>query len=696
MSISQGVIDPDDERPIDDRFKDFFENFTIDGEKKYLRKIKDLVDTKDIGYLVVDCSDLSAETSLALKVVEDPIVSVNGAEKAVRDIITERRDEEKDVSVRFKNLPTEKTQIREIGSEHLNRMIELEAVLTRTSPVKPYGDEITFTCGECGNDMDKSQKPWQKLQKPKKCDRMDCGARKSKIYINPDELDDLQDRQIVKIQEKPEKVGTNPRWKHGFILGDLVEDCSAGDRVRLTAIVRPKIPRGRDADPVFEAVLRVNYIEPLNKEADEIEINDKERERIEELASDDDVMQKLRDSIAPAIYGHENVKEAIALTLFGADRKKAGGSELRGNSNILLIGDPSTGKSVILKYAGKIAPRGLYTSGKSSTGVGLTAAAVKDDITESWTLEAGALVLADKGVCAVDEFDKMSNKDRDSIHEAMEQGSVNVSKAGITASLNARTSVIAGANPKHGRFDSFKPVADQVNLDPALVSRFDLIFKITDDPDHERDAKVAEHMAKSRYKNLRDSEDEIEPVIDPDLLRKYIAYARRLDDLELSEDALNVCLEFYLKLRDSQKHETEEDSAVAIATRHFESLLRLSESYARIRLDTEIKEQDAERAKILLKDVLEEMGVDPETGELDVDSWLTGEPKSQRDKIKELEQIIKDLAEESDDGKANVKSILSEVNDLGIEKDYARSLLDKMKDNGDVLELEPGKYKLPY
>lgn len=692
-TVDLSLQDDEEELSVKDKFKNFFEQFTVDDEKIYLKQIKDLIDCKDGDFVVVDCKDLTSETDLSREVINNPESTIDAAEKAVEEIVNERRDNSKEIEVRFKNLPVPRTEIRDIGSEHLNKMVEIEAVLTRSSPVKPYADIIQFECSECGNIISKPQKPWEKLKKPPKCDRMDCGAGKSKLFIDESKLDSLTDRQIVKIQEKPEDVGTNPRWKHGHILGDLVERCRAGDRVRLTAIVKPKIPKGRNAEPVFDPILKINYIEPLDKEADEIEISDQEEEKIKELANSEDILNKLRRSIAPAIHGKDNIKEAVALTLFGAERKKVGGSELRGSSNILLIGDPSTGKSVILKYVGKIAPRGLYTSGKSSTGVGLTAAAVKDEITESWTLEAGALVLADKGVCAVDEFDKMSNNDRDSIHEAMEQGTVNVSKAGITASLNARTSVIAGANPKHGRFQEFKPVGDQVNLDPALLSRFDLIFKMVDEPDETTDEKVAEHMAKSRYENQRDSVDEIEPEIGPDLLRKYIAYARNIKSPELSDEAFKVCKKFYLNLR--KKSEESEDSPISIATRHFESLLRLSESYARIRLSNEVTKRDALNAKNLLDNVLKKMGLDPATGEVDVDTYLTGEPKSQREKITVIENVIDDLSEESeyDDG-APVKKILKKAENEGISKDMARTLLEKMKDNGEVFEMQDGVYKI--
>ncbi len=202
--MTEDLIGPSDEeqKPMDERYKDFFENFSKDGEKKYLNEIKDLVDTKDKSYLVIDCGELSTETDLARDVITSPIMSINAAENAVTDVIQERRDESKEVDVKFKNLPKKRTRIRNIGSEHLNKMIELEAVLTRTSPVKPYGDKITFTCGECGNEMVIEQKPWEKLKKPQKCDRMDCGAPKSKMYIDPKNLSNLTDRQIIKIQEK--------------------------------------------------------------------------------------------------------------------------------------------------------------------------------------------------------------------------------------------------------------------------------------------------------------------------------------------------------------------------------------------------------------------------------------------------------------------------------------------------------------
>lgn len=682
------IKDSDDEnRSMKDRFKQFFETYTKEGRKIYLNEIKDLVDTKDKDSLVIDCGDLSAETNLSNQVIENPLLSKNGAEEAINEIISERRDENKDIVARFKNLPMEKIQVREIGSENINQMVEVEGLLTRASDVKPFAKRITFKCSECGNEMNRDQKPWAKMKKPPKCDRMDCGAPKSKIYIKNEDTK-FENWQSVKIQERPENLsgGQTPRYINGVLKRDIVDIAPPGTRVTVTGIVKATPPVGRDKKPVFGKIIEVNYIEPLEKEVEEIEIDETEEERIKELASDPNVMNKIRKSIAPAIRGHDNLKEALGLVLFGGSKMDLpDGTVLRGNSNILLIGDPGTGKSVILKYIENIAPRGMYTSGKSSTGAGLTAAAVKDELTGSWALEAGALVLSDGGVCAIDEFDKMSNKDRSSIHEAMEQGTVSVAKAGITATLNARTSIIAGANPKHGRFDKYKPVADQVNLSPTILSRFDLIFKIVDEPDEEKDSKIAEHVL-----GIRKDISKVEPPIEPEMMKKYVAFARRQVNPKMTKESMEKIKDYYLQMR--QTGNESEDSPIPITARQLESLIRLAESHARMRLSEKVEQEDAAETVRLMDKVLKDMGLDPASGELDVDSWMTGEPKSQRDKIELLEDIIKEISKDKEEG-APMKTILKKSDEANIEKNTARNLIEKMKENGDIIEKRPGVYQ---
>ena len=274
------------------------------------------------------------------------------------------------------------------------------------------------------------------------------------------------------------------------------------------------------------------------QEFEEIEIDPEEEKLILEMSCDPEIYEKIRGSIAPSIYGYDDVKEALALQLVsGFEKHLPDGARIRGDIHILLVGDPGIAKSQLLRYMIKISPRGIYTSGKSSTSAGLTATAVKDELGDGrWTIEAGALVLADKGIAAIDEMDKMDNEDKSALHEAMEQQTISVAKAGVMATLKSRCSLLAAANPKLGRFDKYEPIAPQINLTPALMSRFDLIFVLTDDPDTKRDSAIAQHILKSNYAgelatqiawNPDISQEDIDnalmvikPVIDPELLQK--------------------------------------------------------------------------------------------------------------------------------------------------------------------------------
>lgn len=320
--------------------------------------------------------------------------------------------------------------------------------------------------------------------------------------------------------------------------------------------------------------------------------------------------------------------------------------------------------SQLLRYVHRIAPRSVYTTGKGTTTAGLTATAVRDEIDGRWTLEAGALVLADKGIALVDEIDKMRNEDRSALHEAMEQQTISVAKAGINATLKARCALLGAANPKYGRFDKYTPIAEQIDLSPTLLSRFDLIFVMTDDPDEERDAALAKHILDThelgeklaKFKNvvasglskeaLEVESEKVKPVIEPELLRKYIAYAKRTVFPVLTEEAKQKIIEFYLSMRGRIK----ENSPVPITARQLEALIRLAEASARIRLSDKITAEDVERVIRITKRSLEQIAIDPETGEIDIDYAFSGTSKSQRDRILTIKKIVEDLEKEFEKG----------------------------------------------
>ncbi|MDQ2050926.1 ATP-binding protein [Natronolimnohabitans sp. A-GB9] len=358
--------------------------------------------------------------------------------------------------------------------------------------------------------------------------------------------------------------------------------------------------------------------------------------------------------------------------------------------------------SQMLGYIQNIAPRSVYTSGKGSSSAGLTAAAVRDDFGDGqqWTLEAGALVLADQGIAAVDELDKMRSEDRSAMHEALEQQKISVSKAGINATLKSRCSLLGAANPKYGRFDHYEPISEQIDLEPALISRFDLIFTVTDQPDEEKDKNLAEHIITTNYAgelttqreqmnqpDVSESEidemtDQVDPEIDADLLRKYIAYAKQNCHPRMTEEARNAIRDFYVDLRSQG---TDEDAAVPVTARKLEALVRLSEASARVRLSDTVERHDAERVIEIVRSCLQDIGVDPETGEFDADIVEAGTSKSQRDRIKNLKQLISDIEEEYDEG-APVDIVLDRAEEVGMDQSKAEHEIEKLKQKGEVYE----------
>ena len=370
-----------------------------------------------------------------------------------------------------------------------------------------------------------------------------------------------------------------------------------------------------DVKPIKEVKIAVPAPQPPTPE---------EEAKIIELSKDPWVHRKIMTSIAPSIFGYEHIKEAIMYLLFGGVSKSLPDVNVRGEMNALLIGDPGTAKSQLLQYVARIAPRGLYTSGRGTTAAGLTAAVVREK-GGSMSLEAGALVLADKGIACIDEMDKMRPEDRVAIHEAMEQHTVSVAKGGIVATLNARTAVLAAANPSLGRYEPNRTVAENVPLPVTILSRFDLIFVLRDVPNKESDAKMSRHILEIHRRGV----SPVEAPVDAELLRKYVSFAKTIKPV-LSEEALKQLSDFYLAMRSASETE---GSPVAITARQLESLVRVAEARARVALRKEVTAEDAGAAITIMKRSLEEVGIDLSSYKMDIDLIMTGRPKSIRDRL---------------------------------------------------------------
>jgi len=587
--------------------------------------------------------------------------------------------------IRFRNLPKEKgytVAVRNITAEYIGKFLAVEGLVNRISDVYPKVQNALFVCNRCDEHNWIAQDK-RMLIEPSRCRA--CG--KTDFRFIPEESKWI-DVQRLEIQEPLEmlKGGEQARRIELWVEEDMTDLATAGDQVMVTGTVRLKPPKMKGS--VYDKSLEVNHIEPVEKDFEELDITEAEETEILSLSKDPQLYDKIIDSIAPSIYGYREVKEAIALQLFGGRHGKVlpDGTKVRADMHLLLIGDPGVAKSRILQFVDQIAPKSIYVTGKGTTGAGLTATAEKDEMADgAWTLKAGALVLAGGGIAAIDEFDKMDKEDRGAMHEAMEQQTISVAKAGIIAKFKANTSILAASNPKFSRFDNYKPLAEQFDIPPTLISRFDLIFPIRDILDQETDRAIADKML---LMHQSDAEmKQIAPQIGAELLRKYIAYARRTIKPELKANTAGKIKEYYVALRARGK-----GGAVTATPRQLEALVRLSEASAKLRLSGEVTVADVDRAIRLTEFVLREIATDATTGELDIDRIVTDHPKSQRDRIRVVEEILKELSSSSPDGMAALNDVLDAAKEKNIEKYDVERILNELKSKGNIYEPRHDKY----
>ena len=427
-------------------------------------------------------------------------------------------------------------------------------------------------------------------------------------------------------------------------------------------------------------------------EVKELKVQDEQKEKkflpdeqkiIKTLAKNDDIYERLIGSFAPHIRGHEIFKEAILLLIVGStQRALSDGSKVRGDINVFLVGDPGTAKSEMLKFCARIAPRGLYTSGRGSTAAGLTAAVVRDT-SGIFMLEAGAVVLGDQGLVCIDEFDKMRPEDRSALHEVMEQQSASIAKGGIVATLNARTSILAAANPMFGKYDPFKNLTENVNLPIPLLTRFDLVFVVRDIPGEEKDRQIAQHIISQHGESGTDTTS----LIDVDILTKYLAYAKRIDPA-LTKEAESKIMEFYLKMRSIEGEEKEK--MITITPRQLEGLIRLATARARLLLKNQVEGDDADRAIFLFNKMLENSGIDVNTGKVDI-GVLQGRPRSEVSKLATFMETLRSL--EGDD-KSSVleQDLVDELikSEKFKDEDEVRRFVRKMQNENTIYESKPG------
>jgi len=680
-----------DSEPLVDQLRQFYTQFYRDeiGElaQAYPRDQRSLyIDWLDVYRFDIDLAD---------DLRENPGQMLQYFEEALRLYELPIDIELGKANVRITNAPdTAEYAIGETRADHLSQLISVYGQAQKRTKVKPRVTEAALECQRCGT-LTRIPQTDGDFQEPHECQGCE---RQGPFRLNRQQSAWV-DYQALKIQEPPEQATSGDGYSTTVVLeGDIVNTVDPGDRVTVNGIL--EVDEDDTDETTFDTFLCGNSIEHEQTDFEEIDVSEY-RDDIKAIANGEhgDPFDLLTDSFAPGILGHEEVKEALILQLFGGVKAtNADGADERGDSHVLLLGDPGCGKSTLLEAVDSIAPRSTFTSGKGAKAAGMTAAAVRSEFGDSeWTLEAGALVLSHKGVACVDEIDKVEEDALSSLHGALEKQQVDIAKAGMKASMPAETALLAAGNPKYGRFNPYEPIADQIDLSPTLMSRFDLMFMVSDDVDPETDGDIAEHRVKTRQAAINKAHDtetfvdqELgQAVLDQDLVRAYIAYARQNYHPTARPEVVEKIQDWYCGMRADA---ADQESPVPVTVRKVEALIRLAEASARVRLSNTVTGEDIERAGKLVMKSMRDVGIDPETGEFDADIVETGMSKSQRDRVKDILAIISEIEESYPEG-APADVVMEEAIENGMDRSTVEHEIDQLKQKGEVYEPQADHYR---
>lgn len=645
-NLTEWVTRPEVLRSIYREFKAFLTEYTDEaGQSVYGNKIKTLGEVNSASLEVSYDHLTSTKATIAFFLANEPTEVLKVFDQVALDVTlfhyAEYRDIHKEIHVRITDLPVVHT-LRDLRQEHLNCLVRVNGVVTRRTGVFPQLKYIMFVCQKCDYVMGPFQQEASQEVKLNHC--QNCQSR-GPFTVNSEKTV-YRNYQKLTLQESPGSVpaGRLPRQREVILLADLIDSAKPGDEIEVTGIYRNSYDaqlNNKNGFPVFATILEANHVVKSHDQLAGFHLTEEDEREIRALSRNPEIVDKIIRSVAPSIYGHQDVKTAVALSLFGGVRKEAQGKmSIRGDINVLLLGDPGTAKSQVLKYVEKTAHRAVFATGQGASAVGLTANVRRDPLTSEWTLEGGALVLADRGTCLIDEFDKMNDQDRTSIHEAMEQQTISISKAGIITTLQARCAVIAAANPIGGRYNSTIPFSQNVELTEPILSRFDILCVVRDTVDPTEDERLASFVVESHHranpaKPLRDqndnlidadgnrideegyrvddqgdrlplSEEEIrnrheaerrageekEGEISQELLRKYILYARERCHPKLYQIDQDKVARLFADMR----REALATGAYPITVRHLEAIMRTAEAFCKMRLSEYCSAQDIDRA----------------------------------------------------------------------------------------------------
>ena len=678
-------------------------------------------------YLSVPFHEIQTfDPEFAEDVLEHPKQILSAGSKTLMEICRER-GEEIDALLRVGELPGDsRMPLREIGSSDIDKLRSVDVIVTKISEIKPRIHRAVFKCESCGHDIEIDQENERELKEPLNCPQALGGCGSTKVETRFDLVllsSRMVNNQWIEIQEQPEYVPSGAQPRRGMVLieGDQVNKHLPGERITANVIpvVRSEV-RNRKKTPMFDVIYHLISSEHESTPFTEISIEEEDSERILEISKREDLMSLIQRSIAPSIFatgilGH--VKRSLALQLFGGvSRKLNDKTRSRGDIHILLMGDPGVAKSQLLSFISALSPRGRFATGGGVSGAGLTAAAVRDAFGDGrFALEAGVLPLSDRGLAAIDEFDKISPDDKRMMHPAMEQQKVHVAKGGITATLHSRCSILAAANPKEGRFTkrgintsvirSFK----ETGLPPPLASRFDIIWMIRDEVRIHDDERIARHILDNRTTGK--SEAQLENTIElgpseldeesfiitsengnehlsQDFLRKYIAFAKRTVHPQLDEDAKNAILKYYTEERQSFGREdqspsqfesdNDNDTVIPITARALEALIRLTEAHARMHLQEIATVDNAKVALAVFKHWREESGIEDES------ELHSGVSVKERSNNSTIMNIVRKLCQEK--GQAELTEIYNIAINRKISEAEVDKVVQKMNQTGELYE----------
>jgi len=650
------------------RWRQLFERDYIKSQIKRITELYPEVSSITVSFHTLNAHDLIEPLSESPREVLD-----QGRDVLLEHILDLRMPDEPAVepnSVVIRPIDGSiKLRISEIRRWHIEKLLEFEGLVRRCGEVRQVLAKVVYRCRRCEHEFTVDAR--DPVSPCPNCERMGP-------FVRVMERCSFVDSQRIIIQEPYETTEEGirePKSIEVVVTNDIVDRVIPGERVKVVGIL-DLVPIRKDRDKQiteFKSRLDCLYIESLGSDYRDIEISPEDVVRIDELATDPDLINKLVRSVSPSIRGYDLVKLGILIQQVGGNSVEYNdGTTSRGYIHILLVGDPSVGKSFLLSFVSRLAPRCARATGSGASGVGATASAVREQ--EGWVLEAGVLPLASGGTAIIDEFDKLDDDDRAKLHEALEEGLIHIDKASVHAVLPARCSLLAAANPKMGRFDKYEPIANQIDLTPALLSRFDLIFAFVDQPDRGRDEEIAGHILGGAMYT--------EPPFDITFLRKYLAYARRLRP-SMDDACREKIRSYYLSMRSSGS------SSIPILPRALQTLRRLAEGCAKLRLSRVAGAQDAELAIQVYESAFKPL-LTSERGEYDVDLIEIGISSADRDRTRAIMRIIQDL---SQGGGAMLSLIVERAAEMEIAEMDVMKIIARLKRYGDIIEAPQGIFR---